>query len=85
LTTEILLECALAIQPMVQYLYRNGIIAVEGFNNEIHCNKDFFFSAFKGAEITVKEHSAEFDALYVEHEGAKFFALVGKEKKDESE
>lgn len=81
---EITLACAEAIQPMVQHLYRNGVIAIHGNSNEIHCTRDFFFSAFK--EFKTKEDNPDTQYTEVFHDdpdtGIRWFCLVRKEGAD---
>lgn len=80
---DITLACAEAIQPMVKYLYKEGIICIHGNDNEIHCTREFFFSAFK--DYKTKDNRYETDYVEVYHEddeGIHWFCLIEKEKKD---
>lgn len=81
---EITLACAEAIQPMVQYLYRNGVISIHGNDNEIHCTRELFFSTFK--DFKTKEDTTDSPYTEVFHEdpdtGIHWFCLIPKEAKE---
>lgn len=77
---EITKECALAIQSMVRYLYKNGIISIHGHNNEIHCTNEFFFATFKQYES--KDTSGEYTEVFHDEDGIRWFCLIHKEVKE---
>ena len=74
---EITKECVLAIQPMVRYLWKEGVIHIDGCSNEIHCTNTFFFKAFK--EFKLKERSDEYVTAFHDEDGIRWFCLIPKE------
>lgn len=81
---EITKECALAIQSMVRYLYKEGVISIHGNDNQIHCTNGFFFAAFKDKAYQTKDCGEEYTEVYIEEDGIHWFCLIRKEEAKEA-
>ena len=79
---EISKECALAIQSMVRYLHKEGIISIHGHDNAIHCTNEFFFATFKDKMYQTKDCGEDYTEVFYEEDGIHWFCLIHKEVKD---
>ena len=76
---DILIECALAIEPMSNFLYKNGVLAIHSWG--IHCENELFFKAFKDFKIRANPQWDHLQAVAV-YNGVTFYTLVDKEVND---
>lgn len=79
---EITKECALAIQSMVRYLYKEGVISIHGHDNGIHCTNEFFFATFGDKTLQTADSGETYTEVFYEEDGIHWFCLVRKEGAD---
>ena len=77
---EIIKECALCIQSMVRFIYKNGIISVYGHKDMIQCEPEFFFSCFK--EYEASERTDNYTEIFHDEDGIRWFTLIRNEVKE---
>lgn len=79
---EITKECALAIQSMVRFLYKEGVISIHGGDDKIHCTREFFFATFGDKMLQTADCGEDYTEVFYIEDGIRWFCLIPKEAKD---
>ncbi len=72
-------KCRIAagLAPLMSWLYDAGVLSVCGYDEIVHCTREFFCETF--TEYEVKDFDDELKEYIAEYEGVRFFTLVPKE------